>query len=164
MENKSFSAKRITRRYRQQIYGAPDRVFELLCPVREADWLHGWEYRMIYSQSGFAEEGCVFTSRSEGEEETLWLISKRDEANRKIEFVRFTPGSRVAKLAICVEEGEMQGSLVDISYMFTALTEQGNDFIDEFTQEKFETAMKFWEDSMNHYLKTGKQLLPEHNT
>lgn len=161
MENKPFVAKRIIRSYRQTIHGAPGRVFELLCPVREAEWLHGWDYRIVYSQSGFAEEGCVFASRADGGEETLWLITLRDESNRKIEFTRFTPGSRVARLNIRVKEDAAHESLVDISYTFTALTEQGNDFIDGFTREKFESAMKFWEDSMNYYLRTGEKLLPE---
>ena len=45
----SFVAKRVTRSYRQQIDGSPTEVFPLLCPVRERDWLHGWDCDMVYS-------------------------------------------------------------------------------------------------------------------
>lgn len=35
----------------------PD-VFELLCPVRLKDWLHGWDYSLAYSGSGL-EQQCM---------------------------------------------------------------------------------------------------------
>lgn len=162
--NGSSNAGRIVRSYTQFIRGTPDRVFELLCPVREAEWLHGWDYRMVYSESGLAEEGCVFTSRAEGEAETLWMITRRDAAARVIEFVRFTPGSRVAKLEIAVRNGEPGCSLVDIRYTFTALTGEGERFLEAFTQENFEASMRFWEDAMNHYLETGERLVPEEDS
>ena len=41
-------------------------VFKLACPVREDEWLPGWrELReIIYTESGFAELGCVFKTKS----------------------------------------------------------------------------------------------------
>lgn len=163
MDHRQFIAKRVTRRYQQVIKAPPPKVFPLLCPVREAEWLFGWDCEIIYSKSGLAEEGGVFISSSshEGEKGTIWLITKRDEENKEIEFARFTPESRVAKLAISVEETEGSNSLVNVSYTFTALNENGNKFIEEFTEDKFVESMKFWEDSMNYYLKTGEKLVPK---
>ena len=163
MDKKEFKAKRVTKSYQQTINAPPSAVFPLLCPVREADWLYGWDCEVVYSESGFAEEGGVFISNSsnEGEAGTIWLITKRDEEQKEIEFARITPNSRAARLVISVEETEEIKSLVNISYTFTALNEKGNRFIEDFTEEKFSESMKFWEDSMNHYLKTGEQLVPQ---
>ena len=36
------------------------KVFPLLCPVREADWIDGWNPVLVLTQSGFAEQDCVF--------------------------------------------------------------------------------------------------------
>jgi hypothetical protein len=44
--------------------------------------------------------------------------------------------------------------------VFTALNESGNKFIEALTEAKFNENMKFWENSMNHFIKTGKQLAP----
>ena len=45
--------KRVTRTYTQQLVAEPSAVFPLLCPVREADWIDGWDpisrYRAIGS-------------------------------------------------------------------------------------------------------------------
>ena len=49
MENPRFTARRIIHTYRQTIDATPEKVFPLLCPVREAEWLDGWQYAMIYS-------------------------------------------------------------------------------------------------------------------
>lgn len=155
----AFKAKRVTRNYVQTIKAAPSEVHALICPVKEAEWLDGWDYELIFSQSGFAEAGCVFISRSEGENETIWLITKRDDRNYETEFARITPGSRVACLTVRIEDGGNHTSRVHIAYTFTALTEEGNQFIENFTQENFGKDMKFWEATMNHYLETGRPLL-----
>jgi len=154
----SFKAKHITRSYEQTINADPARVFDLLCPVKEAEWLDGWDYTLLYSESGLAEEGCVFLSRQEGEKDTIWMITKRDVQNLEIEFVRATPESRIARLTIAVDEKAAKVSKVKITYLITALCEEGNKFLEAFTQDNFETAMKFWEASMNYYLETGEKL------
>ena len=154
----SFKAKHITRSYEQTIHADPARVFDLLCPVREAEWLDGWDYTLLHSESGLAEEGCVFLSRQEGEKDTIWMITRRDVLNREIDFVRATPESRIARLTIAVHEKATNVSKVMKTYVITALCEEGNKFLEAFSQENFEAAMKFWEKSMNYYLETGKKL------
>ena len=154
----SFSAKHITRSYEQTINADPARVFDLLCPVKEAEWLDGWNYTLLHSKSGLAEEGCVFLSRQEGEKDTIWMITRRDVTKREIEFVRATPESRIAQLTITVDEKTTYVSKVRITYTITALCEEGNTFLEAFTQDNFEGAMKFWEASMNYYLETGEKL------
>jgi hypothetical protein len=160
-----FKAKRVTRNYVQTIQARPSVVHSLICPVKEAEWLDGWDYHLIFSHSGFAEKGCVFTSRSAGEKDTIWLITKRDDATYETNFARITPDSRVAEVAVRIEDGGEQTSRVHINYTITAITEDGNRFIENFTEENFVKDMKFWEATMNHYLATGKALPqpdPEH--
>ena len=161
MENQKdpiFKAKRVTRFFCQTIHAAADKVHALICPVREAEWLDGWQYDMIYSETGLIEEGCVFTSPNEGEADTIWLVTKRDDDNYQTEFTRITPGSRIARLIIGVRPDGDQRAKVDITYVFTALNEAGNRFVDRFSEENFAKDMRFWEASMNHYLKTGETL------
>ena len=159
----NFKAKRVTRNYVQTIKAPPSVVHSLICPVKEAEWLDGWEYDLIFSDSGLAEKGCVFTSRSAGEKDTIWLITKRDDAACETVFARITPDSRVAEVTVRAEDGGRQTSRVRITYTITALNEAGNRFIENFTEENFVKDMKFWEATMNHYLETGKAL-PQSDT
>ena len=70
-DNSVCGAKRITRTYRQRINARPETVFPLLCPVKEVQWLDGWEYDMVFSRSSFVEEGCVFMTPGDGEADTI---------------------------------------------------------------------------------------------
>jgi uncharacterized membrane protein len=72
--------------------------------------------------------------------------------------VRATPDSRIARLTITVKEKAANLSAVKITYVITALGEEGNQFLEAFTQDNFEVGMKFWEKSMNYFLETGKKL------
>jgi len=158
MNSTPFTPKRITRTYRQTINASPEVVFPLLCPVREAEWLDGWRYTMLFSQSGLAEEGAVFTTPGEGEEDTVWIMTRHDAVQWAVEFTRFTPGSRVCVLRIGVKPASQGRSLVDIAYTYTATATAGNAFIDRFTEDAFRGAVTFWERSMNHWLETGERL------
>ena len=52
--------RRLIHSYTQSIKGTPGQIFPLLCPVREADWIPGWETDWVISNSGVAEPGCMF--------------------------------------------------------------------------------------------------------
>lgn len=158
MENMEFRPKRITRKYRQTINATPEKVFPLLCPVREAEWLDGWRYKMIYSESGLVEEGVVFSTPGEGEADTIWVVTKHDPEIDVVEFVRFTPNAKTCVLKVAVKPKNINCSFVDIAYSYTGITDAGNIFIENFTEEAFLEAVTFWEKSMNHFLKTGEKL------
>ena len=80
--------RREFRTAKQLIRGTPDQVFPLLCPVREYDWIDGWDCKVLYTESGFAEDNCIFVTSfpNEGPPET-WLVI-RYEPNQLIEFIR----------------------------------------------------------------------------
>lgn len=158
MKARRFEPRRLIREYRQTIHASPEKVFPLLCPVREADWLDGWRFSMIYSGSGFVEEGAVFRTAHEGEEDTVWVVTRHDTETLSVDFVRFTPGSRTCLLKISVKPRNDNSSFVHIRYVYTGITSAGNDFIDGFTEEAFVEAMKFWEKSMNYFIETGQRL------
>jgi hypothetical protein len=156
-----FKARRILRSETITVQAKPDDVFSLLCPVRESEWLDGWDYTLIYSESGYAEKGCVFISRSPGEQDTIWLITKRDPLARTITFSRVTPGSRVTELHIQVQGLARDSCRVTVSYEVTAITDEGNRYIAALSVERFRKSMAFWEKSLNYYVRTGQKLQAE---
>jgi hypothetical protein len=158
VDKPQFKAKRITRSYRQTIDATPEKIFPLLCPVREAEWLDGWRYSMIYSHSGLVEQGAVFSTPSESEAHTVWIVTKHDTRTHEVDFARFTPESRTCTLKIIVTSKDEHSSYVDVAYTYTGIAAAGNDFIDHFSEKAFLDAVTLWEASMNHFLKTGQKL------
>ncbi|MEZ5893997.1 MAG: hypothetical protein R3C58_12755 [Parvularculaceae bacterium] len=82
---------RIERPYRRKQTGRfdlaapPDAVFAMMCPVREYEWEPGWTTNVILSESGLAEEGCVFMmpagasiGSSKESSEAIWVTPTYD--------------------------------------------------------------------------------------
>lgn len=156
MEN--FKAKRVSYTYTQTNDAPPDKVFPLLCPVREVDWLPGWKHRLIYSESGVAEDGCVFTTPNESGSETTWTVTHYDPAAFAIHYAWVEPGRIATQLRISLAPAPGGKSSTQIRYFYTGLSPAGNTALDRYTPDWFQDKMQRWELAINHYLCTGKPI------
>jgi len=156
---KTAKFERTIRSYTQQIAARPDDVFPLICPVREAEWLEGFDPDMIYSESGLAEDGCVFRTRTPGDPETIWMIVQHDRQKGLVEFVRVTTGLVATRLRILLAGNADDTTSVHIKYVFTPLSEKGVAFVRKnHAEDVFCRSMDWWEKSMNHFIQTGQML------
>lgn len=153
-----MEAKRVRHEYQQINHGPADRVFRLLCPVREADWVPGWTYKLIYSNSGLAELGCIFTTPNEDASETTWIVTEYDPASFTIGFVWVNPNLATAQIKIRLDAKTSDETLARIRYTYTGLSERGNREIDQYDEEWFRNKMQSWEAAINHYLETGRKV------
>ncbi len=153
-----FIPKRVTKTYKQINSGSPDVVFPLLCPVREGDWLEDWEYEMIFSKSGLAEKGCIFTTPFNETTDTYWYVTVHNSETKEIEFLRMAIPEIIIKINIKLEDNHNGTTSTAISYEYTALNEKQNEWIENESDTYFNNMMKEWEKSINHYIKTGERL------
>lgn len=142
---------RVKRAFTQHLKGSPQQVFPLLCPVRETEWVNGWDPELVISKSGVAEAGCIFTIAG-----STWIVTVY-EPPCKISFIKFTPSETVADIEIQLERSANE-TLAHISYTYTAMSPKGIAFVENFTEEYFESFMKEWENECNHFLITGKKI------
>src|ERR1700733_2371012 len=96
----TVAAKRVIHEYMQTNDAPPEKVFPLLCPVREADWVPGWQYRLIYSESGVAEDGCVFSTPDEAGAETVWMVTHYSPAAFEVAYAWIELGMIAAQIRI----------------------------------------------------------------
>ena len=151
-----FAALRRSYGHTQTNDAPPETVFPLLCPVREAEWVPDWKYRMIYSQSGVAEDGCVFVTPNDAGPETLWLVTDYDPAAFRIAFAWLQPGLISAQIRIALTRAPGGKTRAHIRYLYTGLSPAGNAVLERYTPEWFSHKMRSWEDALNHFLRTGK--------
>ena len=154
-----MAPRRAGHTYRQRLIAPPDRVFPLLCPVRECDWARGWNPRLVVSAGGLAEEDCVFTT-AEGEREAVWYVTRHDPAELLVEMIRITPGLTACRLRIALTP-QPGGCAATVSYLHTSLGPAGDDFVEGFTAERYAAFVREWERELNHYLETGEMLPAE---
>ena len=94
--------------YTQRLIAQPDAVFPLLCPVREADWIEGWEPRLVASESGVAERDCVFVTPAQPAD-AVWYITRHGPESGFVEMVKITPNVTACRLSIQLRAVEGAG-------------------------------------------------------
>lgn len=148
--------RRASRTYTQQLVAEPDAVFPLLCPVREADWIEGWDPAVVWSDSGLAERDCVFVTQADPGD-AIWYVTRHEPERDFVEMLKITPAVTACRLTIQLTPVEA-GCEATITYLHTSLGPQGDEFVDAFTGEYYAEFMRDWERRLNHYLSSGSVL------
>lgn len=124
-------------------------------PVQTAPTLPQIHARLQHSETGFAEDNAVFYTefgRDRGPE--FWVVA-RYEPCRAIEFIRMSPGVRISRLDIHLAADGPQGTVAVWTQTLTALSPEGNSYIDRYGLSSYSQEIKVLEELLNHYLKTG---------
>jgi hypothetical protein len=152
---------RVSRSFSQHLSAPPAAVFELLCPVREVEWVNDWRPKLVLSDSGFAEPGCIFITPGIPED-ALWLMTEYDPEAFRLEIVKMIPGVVVGRITVSLAADGDDGCAADITYAYTSISDHGDRALQEFTDNHFRGFMEIWEKELNHFLKTGSRLeIPE---
>jgi len=147
--------RRTIRQSTMRLGGSPAAVFPLLCPVRESEWIETWRCRMVYSDSGHAEQDCIFQTEfpQDGPLDT-WVVS-RYEPPSLIEFVRVN-AHRAVRYTITLRAAAGGGTEAEWRQILTGLDAEGNAFVDGLAEEEFPRRMMALEGMLNHFLATGR--------
>lgn len=129
----------------------PSKLFRLLCPTTEYDWLPGWQCKLLHSRSGYAEYNAVFLTNFFGAEELF--VCTRYDVDQAIDYSR-TSADYSAKLDIRLkdnQDGTVTGHwLVSAS----ALNEQGNAFVN--AMDSLRTHFDQVLGQLEYYVSTGR--------
>lgn len=144
--------KRSTRKFSATFNTTSEQIFPLLCPTREADWIPDWDPELIYTESGYAEENCVFrTAHSNSMRDALWSFMGY-KPNKYVEYVRFEPDI-LTHVKIDVIQNDNETTTMNWYITSTAISEKGNSLIENTkSSHRSNHIIKL----MEHYLKTGE--------
>ncbi len=164
MKEKNF--KRLRESFSISINAPVQKIFPLACPEEELKWISGWDYRMVYSDSGKNENNCVFsetiTARhimgSENSEDTYWITTLYDPQEHRIHFV-IMRSSTVTKLEITMNEINDHETVVAWDMTATAIKNEADPLFDASMKERMKLMMKLIGHSLKHYCETGEMLI-----
>jgi len=149
---------RVSRCFTQHLCAPADEVFPLLCPIREMEWVKDWRPKLVVTESGVAEPGCIFVTPGVPED-ALWLMRVHDPVDHRLEIIKIIPGMVIGTITVALSADGESACTANINYAYTALSAHGERAIGEFTDEHFRGFMKTWETELNHYLRTGDKLV-----
>ena len=120
-------------------------------PEGERAWADGWDPRYLAPSDGHTAEGMVFTTRHGGHE-TIWIMTRDRRSEGKVEYVRMTPGHVVALVSVDAREENASTTRVTVRYRYTALSDEGNAYVDAMDEQRFATMISGWQSSIRRLL------------
>jgi hypothetical protein len=152
-----FKSQKSICSYETEISALPSVVFPLLCPVLEYDWIDGWSCEMIYTDSGVAEDLCVFKTSNPSFGEETWVCT-RYELNKAIRYTRFSD-NKIVNLDIELFEMSNRKSRLVWTMSIISLNKSGNELIKDNNQEVTREIYKGINILLEHYITTGHKLV-----
>ena len=146
-----FEAKHVHRAHEIEIDAPVADVFPLLTPTGEELWVEGWAPVYLHPRSRETQAGMVFTT-GEGADLTLWSVADYDPVRHTARYVRVTPASRFGYVEVVCEAAGAARTRVRVAYRYTALTDAGNAFIEQFTEESYRGMIEEWRRLIGAYL------------
>lgn len=110
-----------------------DRVFGLLDPIAEREWVPGWAPAAVHPEELSLEVGSVFHLERDGRRE-IWTVLRHDTRARVADYLATAPDFQQRWISVqCTPDGD--GTEVEISYRVTALSALGAAALDDFGEE-----------------------------
>lgn len=151
---RTFRSKRTLQEFSGTFETTVEELFPLLCPAREADWIPEWDCELIYTDSGYAEENCIFkTEKSNPVGEGLWMFTGF-KVNHYVDFVRLQEDV-IMHARITVADNNDGTVTATWNIVTTGLTEKGNRQVDGMSETPHSGAVV---KLLDHYLKEGKMI------
>lgn len=128
-----------------------EKVFPLLCPKKEEEWIPGWECETLWSKSGVNEEGAIFRTLKPYGTELYWTTLRYDLKDKIVDFLITAPRLFMFRFRILLSACE-HSVCMEFRQTFTSVSEEGNSFLRNFQAEDFQGRLKKLEEFMEAYL------------
>ena len=132
-------------------------------PIGEKLWAEGWQPTFLSSADSILHEGSAFLvpalSPTGSPIEAAWTVSRYEPPHR-IEYRNFLPGVRTTKITVqCVADGPDR-TRVSVRYVYHAISDEGDAFVGQMTEEKFRAMIDSWQVAIAAYLRRGAPASP----
>jgi hypothetical protein len=136
------------------------KVFPLFGYWEEKKWAYGWNPELIDHSNPDMKEGIIFKTKSSFDDEPYyaWIVSKYQPEKFLLEYTVSTENRIWVIKVKCIDKNDITEAIV--SYTYTGLNDKGNSYNEKSLDDIFNENLKDWELAINHYLETGKTLIP----
>lgn len=136
-----------------------DQPVEVLFPLFSAEgekhWVPGWDYRNIMGTNELHEDYIFVTQNHDhAASDAVWLVKKYEPASHYVEFYKVEPENKVGIISVRCNAIPGAKTSVSVSYEYIALSENGDEFITGFTDEKYREFIGEWKRLLETYFNT----------
>ncbi len=121
IQKDKISENVLVQKNRMIIKAARDKIFPLFCPVREEEWIPGWDksiYENTYTKSGFVEKYSIFKENSQrkflfGEKcITTWVTTVYEPEKYRQDFTIIYGDFAILNRSFRLDEIDTQRTLI----------------------------------------------------
>lgn len=144
-----------------------EQIFELCCPVREEEWIDGWDsnvYELLHSRSGINEKNCVFRERLSkpmffGEPgPTTWVTTVHDPDRFALEFLLLFGDIGVLNRSSQLERLDDDATACDCTDTLLLLDRTLSSSQLDLLATKMQAFLYVTWNALRHYCETGEAL------
>ena len=167
-----FIAKRVRSFNKVKVKASPNESFHMPGGPEEIPWIPGWNFDTLYSESGMTEYN--YTALENGVARYMfldpdlncyWYVSLYDEENHVFNINMVISGEVVGRLEFVFQETDDGYTIWNITSTWTALTEKGNNLMEQKgafmkednIQKRNDRMVQFLGECARYYKKTGKK-------
>jgi hypothetical protein len=121
----------------------PDEALELFTAAGEERWVPGWRPVYVTPPDGAPVEGGIWLTEQEGEQ-TIWRVQRFDRAERAAEYLRVTPGNRLAVVEVLCA-ADAGGTIATVTYRVVPLGDPGRRWLEGMDEAGYAAMMAEWE-------------------
>lgn len=125
-----------------RVAAPPEHAFQLFTAPGEKFWIDDWNPDVL-SGDGRAR-GTVWVTEVGGDK-AYWIVVDYDEDALHARYARIAPGTRAGTVEVTARSDHAGGTLVEVSFELTALTDEGDRQLAEFDAEAYAGMLAAWE-------------------
>jgi hypothetical protein len=121
-------------------------LFPLFSAEGEKLWVPGWDYENIMGTNDLHEDYIFLTKNHDhASTDAIWLVKQYDPDSYFAQFYKVEPDDKVGVISVrCIQIDE-SNTEIEVTYQYVGLSKKGDDFIEQFTSEEYETFIGEWE-------------------
>ncbi len=131
-----------------------NEVFPLFNPEEEGKWAPGWCYENVMGNQNFNKDYVFLTNNHDHRTtKAIWIISDYDKSKYSIQYYKIETEVKIGVITIKCYKIRKMKTKVSVTYRYIALSEVGENFIRDFTENEYEKFINEWEMLINEYQK-----------
>ncbi|MFC2133158.1 hypothetical protein ACFLTH_00955 [Bacteroidota bacterium] len=134
-----------------------DKVFPLQSPEGEKLWVPGWDYENLMGHTNLHED-YIFTTQTHDHAaaDALWIVKTFDPDNYHVQYYKIEPGEKIGIVTVHCETVNGDRTKVTITYKYLGLSEKGNEFIRNFSEDEYELFILEWKRLLEEYFEKNQ--------
>ena len=132
-----------------------DVLFPLFSPEGEKAWIPGWDYINVMGSKDLHEDYVFMTKNNDHAfTDVIWIVKEYDPSKYRVQYYKVEPEKKVGIIEVkCLSQGN-DITKVQVSYEYIGISEEGDQFVSEFTADNFHIFISEWEILLQKYFDT----------